>query len=136
MSRQHVVLVAAILAACTTSPTTPPAEEFTPPPPAPFTLEVREGINHTVARGEVLPVILKIHRDAGFEDPIHFSAVTTPGIVVIFRPSIVLHREETDLLIVADQSVTAITHDVHLVGKVSGKADRSVVLKLTVAPGP
>jgi hypothetical protein len=83
----------------------------------------------------VLPVILEIHREAGFEEPIHFSAVATPGIVVIFRPNIVLHREDTDLLIVADQSVTAITHDVHLVGKVTGKADRSVVLKLTVVPG-
>jgi hypothetical protein len=117
------------IAACST-PTAP--EAFVPPPPAPYQLEVRQGISHEVAPGEVLAVDLLVRRDQGFQEPITFSSIATPGIVVVFRPATVLHRDDTDLLIVADQTVTPITHDVHLVGKVAGKADRSVVLKLTV----
>jgi hypothetical protein len=127
--------VCAVLAAlaCST-PTAPPDDEELPPPPAPYTLEVREGATHSVEHGEVLAVNLVVQRDEGFEEPITFSAVAAPGIVVVFRPATVLHRDDTDLLIVADQTVAPKTHEVHLVGKVAGKADRSVVLALTVTP--
>ncbi len=133
MTDRLVCLAAMAVVACS-SPTTPPDNEELPPPPAPYALEVREGAAHSVERGEVLAVNLVVHRDQGFEEPITFTAVATPGIVVVFRPATVLHRVDTDLLIVADQTVSHATHDVKLVGKVAGKADRSVVLSLTVTP--
>lgn len=129
MTRPVMLVAGLALVSCET-PTTP--KEVVPPPPAPFLLEIQQGDAHAVDHGEVLPINLLIHREEGFEEPINFSAEATPGILVIFRPALVLHRDDTEILIVAEQRVPATTHEVRLIGKVTGKADRSVVLELTV----
>lgn len=131
MTRPAMMAAGLVLLGCAT-PTAPPPEEENPPPPAPFLLEIQQGDAHEVEHGEVLPVNLLIHREDGFEEPINFSAEATPGILVFFRPALVLHRDDTELLIVAEQHVPAATHEIRLIGKVTGKADRSVVLELTV----
>lgn len=131
------LIVSAWSLACGSAPTAdPPEGPPPPPPPGAFRLTLKEGVAHDVARGEVLAVTLEVHREPGFGAPIDFTFSSTAGIVVIFRPATVIQRDETDLLIVADQMVPPITHDVHLIGNVDGKPITSVVLKLSVSADP
>jgi hypothetical protein len=119
------------LSACS-SPTVPPEEQ---PPfhngPS-YSIDFGGTNAYTVTPGHVLAIHLKIQRDEGFEGPIELSATDTPGVVVIFRPETVLHREESDLLVVADQSTARRTHLIEFTARSEGHPTRTAVLSLTV----
>jgi hypothetical protein len=125
--------VALILAAAGCSPPTTPQVEA-PPTPAEsgFGLSLGDTKAHTVVPGEVLAIQLFIAREDGFEEPITLSASASPGIVVIFRPATVIRREESDLLVVAEQSSPRRTHLIQFTGHSPGRPAQSVTLSLTV----
>jgi hypothetical protein len=106
------------------------------PPPiagtAGYTLSFKPAATHTVIPGEVLAIELFVNREDDFEEPVTLSARAAPGIVVIFRPPTLIHREESDLLVVAEQSSPRRTHQIEFTGRAEGRPDQTVTLSLTV----
>jgi hypothetical protein len=121
----------ASLSGCTDSAVLP--EEQPPVFNGPgFSLEFRNSNSYTVVPGEVLAIDLLVHREEGFEGLVELSASDTPGVVVIFRPAAILHREDSDLLVVADQSTQRRTHQIEFRGMSQGQPTKTVILTLNV----
>lgn len=120
------------LLACAEATLPPPPP---PPPPAQFTLALRQGEDHGVVPTQLLKLDLIITREPQFTSLITFSAETPPGVVVIFRPTSVLTRNDTDILIVAAEETARGAHQVKLIGRADGAPEQSVVFTLTVRDG-
>jgi hypothetical protein len=97
-----------------------------------FSIRFRDTDTYTVVPGEVLAIDLVIDREEGFEGPIDLSASDAPGVVVIFRPATVLHRPDSDLLIVADQTTQRRTHQIQFTATSEGHPTKTATLSLTV----
>jgi hypothetical protein len=97
-----------------------------------FSIRFRNTNAYTVVPGEVLAIDLVIDRDEGFEGAIELEASDAPGIVVIFRPETVIHRPDSDLLIVAEQSTQRRTHQIEFSARSEGHPVKTAVLSLTV----
>jgi hypothetical protein len=123
-------LCALIVLGCSESPT---VVEEPPTNSGPgFNIRFRDTNAYTVVPGEVLAIDLVIDREEGFEGAIDLEASDAPGIVVIFRPETVLHRPDSDLLIVADQSTQRRLHQIEFRARSEGHAVRTTLLQLTV----
>lgn len=113
------------------SPTVPPEEQL-PLNPGPGFSIAFETNAHTLVPGEVLAIDLLIEREEGFEGAIDLTASDTPGIVVIFRPPTIIHRDDSDLLLVADQGTARQTHLIEFTARSKGHPARTAVLSVTV----
>jgi len=134
MTRVVTVTVGMLTLACNN----PPVDVTIPPPPPPtarFNLSLREGAVQRVSQGEVLQLTLLVSRDAGFEEPITFSSVTPAGVVMVFRPAMVLKLEHSEIRLVVDTSAERTLHRITLRGTDPAGATRDVVLELTVDEG-
>ena len=110
---------------------TVPPEEKAPPPGPGFRISF-EASAHTLVPGELLAIDLLIEREEGFEGVIDLTASDTPGIVVIFRPPTVIHRDDSDLLVVADQSTARQTHLIQFTASSEGHPTKTATLAVTV----
>lgn len=121
-----------VVVGCNSTSTQPENEE--PPVTATpgYTLAFRNSNSHTVVPGEVLTLDLLINREEGFEGLIELTASSSPGIVVIMRPATVLHRDDSDLLVVADQSTQRRLHQIEFTGRSEGRPPQTTTLSLTV----
>ncbi len=127
----RVALFGVIAIGCN-SPTTPPVDRVPYTPGPDFDITFGESSTHTLVPGEVLAIRLKIKREEGFEGVIDLSASSTPGFVVIFRPARVIHRDDSDLLVVADQSTPRRKHTIEFTARSEGQPDRTTLLTVTV----
>ncbi|HET9064738.1 MAG TPA: hypothetical protein VFN22_02805 [Gemmatimonadales bacterium] len=133
-TRRLAIAVGMLTLACTN----PPVASLIPPPPPPvprFTLALREGGVQRISQGEVLALTLLATREPGFDDPITFSATTPPGVVLVFRPPMILSREDSEIRVVVDTSAARTRHRITLRGTDPAGATRDVVLELTVDEG-
>lgn len=124
------VLLPAVAIACS-SPTAPPEEQEPGPAGDGFSIAF-EASTHTLVPGEVLAIVLKIERAGGFEGVIDLEASDAPGFVVIFRPATVIHRDDSDLLLVADQSTPRRTHQIQFTATSEGHPVKTAMLAVTV----
>mgnify|MGYP006908238019 CR=1 FL=1 len=133
-TRAAVLVVAAALAACGDDPVTP-GPGPNPEPGAGYELRVLQGTSHTLALQEVLQLVLVVDRaDDGYQGPVSFTADAPAGVVVIFRPTMVLNSNATDILLVADATVEPKRHQVVLRGTAPDRPDRTVTLVLDFTP--
>ena len=110
------------------TPNTPPQGSNGPG----FSISLKGGNTRTAVPGEVLQLNLQIHREEGFEGAIQLSSSDAPGIVVIFRPEISLHSEESDLVVVAEHSSQRRTHQIEFSAQSAGHSTKTTTLALTV----
>jgi hypothetical protein len=132
MARGVLLAVCAVtLFGCSEPPPTSPEGPPTNTGPG-FSIRFRNTNAYTVVPGEVLAIDLVIDREEGFEGPINLEASDAPGIVVIFRPETVLHRPDSDLLIVADQTTQRRKHQIEFRARSEGHSVKTAMLELTV----
>ena len=126
-----ILIVGLAIAGCNSPVATPNTPPVGPNGPG-FSIAFEDGNTRTVVPGEVLQLNLLIEREEGFEGAIELSSSDAPGIVVIFRPEIVLHREDRDLLVVAAQASQRKTHQIEFTGRSEGHPPKTTTLELTV----
>jgi hypothetical protein len=105
--------------------------------PAGYDIAIVGGGAHSADLMEVLGLVVEVERaSGGYEGPVTFSADPPPGIVVIFRPTTVLNSNSTDVLVVADGSVTPRLYQIEFRGRATNGAERVTLLELTVQAPP
>lgn len=128
--------LAAALVACSGPGTTEPDDDVVAPLGAGYELRLRDGDEQRGVVAQVLKVRIDISRDdTVYDGPITFTAEAEPGFVVAFRPMVVL-REYTDVILIAERSVAPGRHDILFRGTAPGREDRTALLHLDLAPAP
>lgn len=102
------------------------------PEPPGYRIRLHPSHQATIRPGEQLYLDLVIERDQGFDGLIDFTAQAPDGIVAIVQPRQIFKREDTDLVIVAAQSVARRKHEVVFTGVSEGLSDRIAVVEVTV----
>jgi hypothetical protein len=125
-----------VLSACAGSPhpvleEEPPDNEMAPPA---FTLSLPGDSTIDIVPNELFAIVVGVERSPDFEEPITFSALVPEGIVLIFRPTVVI-RDETDILLVAETAVPVGRHTVTIRAEGSSGAVQTAPLLIDVA-GP